>query len=153
MQVALASWWRIFFFQKRLNLSKYFLALKKENNWGKHSIPNFIDVIPSLLLREMRRWNAGKGVPTTKGKGITITGTTFPRKKSTVKKKKNRLWRKNNTYAPRRNCNDFLASSSRLFDRSQLGVSGMKYIAPKRRAGKALKIQANTFHGTKAPIT
>lgn len=58
-----------------------------------------------------------------------------------------------NTYAPRRNCNEVLASSSRFFDRSQVGVSGIMYIAPKSKAGKALKIQAKTFQDTKAPIT
>jgi hypothetical protein len=33
-----------------------------------------------------------------------------------------------------------------------VGVSGIKYTAKKSRAGKALKIQAKTFHGTKAPM-
>ena len=55
-------------------------------------------------------------------------------------------------YAPRRNCKDFLASSSRFFDKSQVGVSGIKYMATNSSVGKALKIQAKTFQGTKAPM-
>ena len=55
--------------------------------------------------------------------------------------------------SPRSHCSERRASSSRPLERSQAGVSGMKTMAATRRTGEPARIQASTFHGTKAPMT
>ena len=54
---------------------------------------------------------------------------------------------------PRKNCNDWRASSCRPWVTSQIGVSGRKIIPTRSKRGKELRIQAKMCQSTNAPMT
>ncbi len=63
-----------------------------------------------------------------------------------------KLWWEFLFYFPRRRCREDRASSSRLWDMSQMGVSGMKIIPASNINGKMVNMRARIHQSTKAPM-